>query len=238
MTSPLIPSLPAVPPAPLPPPETPNVVLGLVRHYNHTIWPLPIVGVMLMFGVLLAVYLRPGAIADILAKIALDLAWLWVGVSFFWLNVASEFREGYLWGALFLAQGTAFLIDAFFGTLEFRPARSRYLFWLTLILAVVAAAEPAVGHLVGRRWPTWEVVGTTPGPTAAFTAVLLLTTVHRPRPWFFFLPAAWAVAAGVRFAAVWGWHETLVPAAVAGVAVIAFALSFLGKRNAAQKAEE
>jgi hypothetical protein len=67
------------------------------------------------------------------------------------------------------------------------------------------------------------VAGTGPGPTAAVTLCLLTFTLHKPRPLFFVIPAAWALVAGAMLAQAWHFYEELILAGVALVVVLWFA---------------
>lgn len=208
-------------------PELPirEVILGLVGLYNRSLYPAAVFGVLLMLVAVAVVLIKPGRLADLFAKVLLDLAWLWVGVMFFFERVGPEFRVGYAFAALFVLQGTFFMVDFFFGTLEFRPYENRgRLFGGLALILVAGVAHPLVAIAAGRGWPYLMLAGTGPAATAAVTLGVLLFTLHKPRPVFFLIPAAWAGVAGVRLAEAWGFHEELIPAAVALAAVLWFAV--------------
>jgi hypothetical protein len=153
--------------------------------------------------------------------------WLWTGIIFFWGRFAPEFHAAYLFAFAFIIQGSAFFMDAFFGSLEFRPFRSAGTFFFGCALVVAACVlHPLLSGWLGRGWPELRLVGTAPGPTAAFTLALLAFTLHKPRPLFFVVPGAWALIAGISVAQAWRFYEELVPAVVAA-AVILFAVGAL-----------
>jgi len=201
-----------------------ELVLGLVGVYNRAYWPAAVIGVVAVFGALAFVLIKPGTFSDMMAKILLDLTWVWTGVMFFIVRLAPDFHSAYLLGFAFIIQGTFLMVDLFYGTLEFRPYRNRAVLFAGLAMAAAAILiHPVVATALGRGWPELTLAGTAPGPTAAATLCLLMFTLHKPRPIFFVIPAAWALVAGVRLATAWHFYEELILAGVALVAVCWFA---------------
>jgi hypothetical protein len=201
-----------------------ELVLGLVGVYNRAYWPAAIFGVVGVLGALALVLAKPGAFSDIVAKVLLDLAWVWTGVMFFLGRLAADVDVAYVFGIAFIIQGTFLVADIFYGTLEFRPGRNPAA--TVAILAMSAAAifvHPMLATALGRGWPELTLAGTAPGPTAAATLCLFMFTLHKPRPLFFVIPAAWALAAGALIAQAWHFYEELILAGVALVAVLWFA---------------
>jgi len=201
-----------------------ELVLGLVGVYNRAYWPAAVFGVVAVLAALAFVLIKPGAFSDVVAKVLLDLAWVWTGVMFFLGRLAPDVDVAYVFGIAFIIQGTFLLADIFYGTLEFRPFRNPAA--NVAVLATSAAAiliHPIVATALGRGWPELTLAGTAPGPTAAATLCLLTFTLHKPRPLFFVIPAAWALVAGVLLAQAWHFYEELILAGVALVAVLWFA---------------
>ncbi len=201
---------------------TRELVLGLVGVYNRAYWPAAAFGVVVASAAVALILVKPGAFSDLIVKMLLNLLWLWTGIIFFWGRFAPEFHVAYLFAFAFILQGTIFFMDAFFGTLEFRPFKGS----ATLLIgcgsiAVAAVLHPIISSWLGRGWPELRLVGTAPGPTAAFTLALLTFTLNKPRPLFFAIPAAWALIAGVCVAQAWNFYEELILAGVA-VAVILY----------------
>jgi hypothetical protein len=193
-----------------------EVVLGLVGLYNRAYWPAAAFGAVAAFAALALVLIRPGTFSDMVAKVLLDLLWLWTGIIFFLGRLAPEFHVAYLFAAAFALQGTYFFVDVFFGNLEFRPYKNGSTLVAALILLFAAAVvHPILASALGRGWPKLTLVGTGPGPTAAATLALLMFTLHKPKPSFFLIPAAWALGAGIGVAQGWHFYEELVPAGVA-----------------------
>ncbi len=202
---------------------TRELVLGLVGVYNRAHWPAAAFGAVVALAAAAFVLARPGAFSDLIVKILLNVLWLWTAILFFWGRFAPDFHVAYLFAFAFILQGTFFFMDAFFGTLEFRPFKSP----ATLLIgcSLIAAAgilHPIISTWLGRGWPELRLVGTAPGPTAAFTLALLTFTLHKPRPLFFVVPAAWALIAGLCVAEAWHFYEELILAGVAAAVILYF----------------
>jgi hypothetical protein len=198
-----------------------ELLLGLVGVYNRAYWPAAAFGLAAVLAAFAFVLIKPGAFSDVVAKVLLDLAWVWTGVMFFFGRLVPDFDVAYVLGIAFIIQGTFLLADIFYGTLEFRPFRNPVSNVAVLAMLLVAiVAHPIVATVLGRGWPELTVAGTGPGPTAAVTLCLLTFTLHRPRPLFFVIPAAWALAAGVALAEAWHFYEELILAGVALVVVL------------------
>ncbi|UCH79342.1 MAG: hypothetical protein JSU81_05175 [Candidatus Coatesbacteria bacterium] len=208
-----------------------EIALGVLGAYNRAYWPAALFGAGLALAALALVLVKPGLFSDVVAKLVLDLLWLWTGVLFFIDRLGPEFNVAYLFGLAFIFQGTFLIVDVFYGTLEFRPSRNAGKVVASLMLfAVVGGLHPVLSTTFGRGWPELRLVGTAPGATAAFTLVMLTFTLHKPRPLFFFLPAAWALAAGIRLAQAWGLYEDLVWAGVAAAVILWFAAEAIRAR--------
>ena len=217
-----------------------ELVLGLVGVYNRAYWPAAAFGVAAVFAALAFVLIKPGAFSDMVAKVLLDLTWVWTGVMFFLGRFAPDFDAAYIFGFAFIIQGTFLLADLFYGTLEFRPYRNRAAVVPVLVMsAAVILIHPVVATVLGRGWPELTLAGTAPGPTAAATLCLLMFTLHKPRPLFFVIPAAWALVAGVPLAQEWHFYEELILAGVALVAVLwlAYAAWRAGRRSETEPVE-
>jgi hypothetical protein len=216
-----------------------EVVLGLVGLYNRAYWPAAAFGAVAVGAALAFVLVKPGILSDLVAKIVLDLLWLWMGIIFFLGRLAPEFHVAYLFAAAFTLQGTYFFVDIFFGNLEFRPYKRAGTLVAALILLVAAAVvHPVVASALGRGWPKLTLVGTGPGPTAAATLALLMLTLHKPKPSFFLIPAAWALLAGLGVAGGWHFYEELIPAGVALVVLVWLAAAWRPKGPAKAEPSE
>jgi hypothetical protein len=207
---------------------TRELVLGLVGVYNRAYMPAAAFGAVAAFAAAAFVLIKPGALSDIVAKILLNFLWLWTGVIFFLGLFAPEFHVAYLFAFAFVLQGTFLFVDVFYGTLEFRPYKNAAAFFLgCALLGAAGMVHPVVSSWLGRGWPELRVVGTAPGATAAFTLALLTFTLHKPRPLFFIVPAAWALAACLRVALAWRFYEELILAGVAAAVILYFLAAVL-----------
>ncbi len=216
---------------------TRELVLGLVGVYNRAYWPAAAFGVAVAFAAVALVLVKPGAVSDLFVKLLLNVLWLWTGIIFFWGRIAPELHVAYLFAFAFIIQGSALFMDAFFGSLEFRPYKSAGTFFFGCALVTAAGVvHPMISGWLGRGWPELRLVGTAPGPTAAFTLALLAFTLHKPKPLFFVVPGAWALIAGVSAAQAWRFYEELVPAIVAA-AVILFGVAALWRNLPARESK-
>jgi hypothetical protein len=207
---------------------TRELVLGLVGVYNRAYWPAAAFGAVVALAAVAFVLVKPGAFSDLVVKISLNLLWLWTGIIFFWGRFAPEFHVAYLFAFAFILQGTFFFMDAFFGTLEFRPFKTAPTLLIGCgLIAAAGVLHPIISSWSGRGWPALRLVGTAPAPTAAFTLALLTFTLHKPRPQFFIIPAAWALVAGLCTAQAWRFYEELIPAGVAAAAILCFVAALL-----------
>lgn len=203
---------------------TRELVLGLVGVYNRAYWPAAAFGAVVALAAVAFVLVKPGAFSDLIIKILLNLLWLWTGIIFFWGRFAPEFHVAYLFAFAFILQGTIFFMDAFFGTLEFRPFKSAPTLLIGCgLIAAAAVLHPVVSSWLGRGWPELRLVGTAPGPTAAFTLALLTFTLHKPRPLVFAVPAGWALITGLCIAQAWHFYEELILAGVAAAVIFCVA---------------
>jgi hypothetical protein len=219
-----------MPPYPTPPKDIGipirEVVLGLIGVYNRSYWPAAAFGVVVAAAALAFVLVKPGAFSDLFVKIMLNVLWLWTGIIFFWGRFAPDFSVAYLFAFAFILQGTFFFLDAFFGTMEFRPFKSAPTLFIGFgLIVAIGVVHPVISGWLGRGWPELRLVGTAPGPTAAFTLAMLTFTLHKPKPLFFVIPGAWALVAGVAVVQSWRFYEELIPAGVAAVALVCFAVA-------------
>lgn len=128
----------------------------------------------------------------------------------------------YLFAALFVGQGLAFLAYGAFRNRLDLAFRSNWRGVLGLIvIAYAAVIYEVLGFFAGHGWPRAPLFGVAPCPTTVFTfGVLMLTT--QPIPfWLLVIPLAWA-AIGSTAAMLLGVPEDLgmLVAAVVAAALL------------------
>ncbi len=198
-----------------------DVFLGLVAQTNTLLWPAQIAILLLGLGVLYLCF-RPRDSFERLPAIYLAIAWLSVGVIYYGLHFTTLNWAAWLAATLFVAQGLLLLwLGALRNRLRLRFS-SGVTGWIGIILLCTATvAYPLLGLATGTGIEAIPVIAIDPGPTVLFTwGVLLLTEEHTP----YTLTVLPLIAACVSATA--GWlidlpvDIVLVPAAIAGIALI------------------
>jgi hypothetical protein len=226
--------MPAAELAPVPATE---IVLGLAAVYNRSLWPLPVVGVVAAAACIVAVFIKPTRLTDVIVKIVLDMMWLLIAGGYFALRAASHFNWAYAGALLFALQGTFFLVDAMFGGLSFGPPRSGFrLVAGGLVILVAALGYPAAQWFLGRRGVEVGLVGTAAGATALFTLGFLVLAANESKPLFAFVPALWPLVMGAYLGLSLGLYEELVLAAGAAAGAGVWIYAYLKSRAGAAAA--
>lgn len=173
-------------------PFTKPEFFGVMSAYNQAVWPAQ-VALELSAVVVVWLLFRRAAGAGVCVSAILALLWAWTGVAYHWAFFTAINNAAWVFGAICLA-GAASL--AWFGVAQhrikvsFEPGRRGLFGWLLMAFALVV--YPAMGVLVGHRYPAFPTFGL-PCPTTIFTVgVLLLTTSDTPR-WVYVAPVAWSV---------------------------------------------
>lgn len=151
---------------------SPRTYWRLVETYNRHVWPWQ--PIALVAGVFLLVLVaRRDARANPVVSAALAIAWLQIGWSFFWTRYGQIFTAAPLLAMACCAQAALLVVTA---AHSWPPRRA----WPGLLLAACGVlVYPAASALIGgRSWPTAEVAGVMPDPTAVSTIGFLLA-LHR-----------------------------------------------------------
>ena len=202
-------------------PFTAEILFASFAQYNQALWPLMILAPVLALA-LVVLALRPVRHGARAIGTLLALAWLWVGIGYHFLHLATLDFAAPIYGAFFVLQG---LLLAWTGVV-----RDRLVFgfgadlfgWCGLALALAAVTWPLADALLGPGWASVRIVGLAPGPTAVFTLGLLLLTAGRAPLHLALIPLLWTLVAGAR-----GWilaipQDLALP--VAGIAAVALIL--------------
>jgi hypothetical protein len=160
------------------------------RHYNEAVWPMQwLLNLLAIVAIVLAVRGQSARLVSVI----LGGFWIWMGIAYHWIFFARINRVAIAFGALFVIQG---LLLLWMGV-----ARSRIHFrvrtdlsgalGLTLITYALLL-YPALGYLIGRRYPEIPTFGL-PCPTTIFTFGLLLWTESSVPLRLVVIPAAWSL---------------------------------------------
>ena len=197
-----------------------DMLLQTFERYNTTLspwtWIIYSLGVVV---VLLAFW--PSPTVSRLISGLLGILWLWSGAAFFLYAFAPVYPPAYVFGALFIVQGLAFLYTAWRGTLAFGFRVDLYGV-VGLVLALYALlGYIIVGDALGHRLPQAAIVGA-PCPATVLTFGLLLMTRERV-PWpLLVIPALWAVGGVLPVSTGIGEDVGLVVGGVAATALILY----------------
>jgi len=177
-------------------PFTAEILFSSFEQYNRALWPLPILASALVLAIILLI-LRPVPGGDRAIGALVALAWVWIGLGYHFLRLATIDFAAPLYGVLFVLEG---LLLAWTGVVRgrvaFRFGGDLY-GWCGLALALAATfAWPLADGLAGHGWQSVRVVGLAPGPTAAFTLGLLLLTADRTPLHLAAIPLLWTLVAG------------------------------------------
>jgi hypothetical protein len=158
-------------------------------RYNTALWPIQLLLLGLALACLVVIAL-PGQRARAVAW-TLALLWAWMGIAYHFAFFTAINPAAWAFGALSLVGAALFGWHAHRGTLVFRwQPGLRGVFGVALI-AYALAGYPALGWLLGARYPAVPTFGL-PCPTTIFTLGMLLFA-ERPVPRaVFVVPLLWA----------------------------------------------
>jgi hypothetical protein len=186
--------------------------------YNTAVWPMQ----WLLDGIgLLAVALlwqrrrRPLQFVSL----ALGLLWLWCGIVYHFLFFTQVNPAAWLFGALFVAEGTLFLWNAIMPVpVQVSKAASaqRWLGWTLIAYAIFI--YPALGLVLGHRYPEVPTFGL-PCPTTIFTIGVLMVAASAFRRSVFIVPILWCVVGSVVAFELGVWQDIGLIVAGAGASI-------------------
>jgi hypothetical protein len=160
------------------------------RLYNEAVWPIQwLLNLLAIVAAVLAIRGR----AFRLVCLILSMFWIWMGVAYHVLFFAKINPAAIVFGILFVAEGLIFL---WLGVVRTRiQFRLKHALRGAVGIAFVVYAlllYPALGYLLGRRYPATPTFGL-PCPTTIFTfGMLLLATPSLPLR-VLVIPAAWSI---------------------------------------------
>jgi len=160
-------------------------------RYNESVWPMQ-VALTAAALVSVALLFSSRVWASRVISFLMALLWAWMAVAYHFAFFSSINPAAWLFGAVFLLGSLAF---AWFGVVRtdliFRPVLGvRGIAGATLIVFALIL-YPAIGYLVGHRYPSAPTFGL-PCPTTIFTLGLLLFAAHPMPRWVLIVPILWA----------------------------------------------
>jgi hypothetical protein len=123
-------------------------------------------------------FLKPGRIQSLCAKLVLSIAFAWTGIAFYMIlarDMAGGSYGNYVLGAVFIVVSALFAVDLFRQKMQFSLPTVGWRKVATLVLMVLVFCYPLFGIAFGHGFTSLIVPGTFPCPTTAL-GLLLLTT--------------------------------------------------------------
>ena len=188
--------------------------------YNHAVWPAQIVALIAAL-LCVALLFRPGAAAGRATSLALASLWAWAGLVYHWGFFTRINPAAWVFGGLFLAQALLFAWSGVATTrLRFSPIRGLRSATGVVLVGFALLAYPAIGYLIGERYPAAPTFGL-PCPITLFT-LGMLSFAQPPVPRVVFLvPLLWS-AVGALAAFQLGVYQDLALLAAGAVAAVGF----------------
>jgi Family of unknown function (DUF6064) len=143
-------------------PFTADVLSASLQAYNRGLWPLHLLALLLALATIVLTF-RPAPHGDRAVAALLAAAWIWVGIGWFYLHLATIDFAAPLYAAFFVLEG---LLIAWAGLVRSPIAfrfRADLYGWTGLALALTAVAGyPLADGLTGPGWPSVRLVGLAP----------------------------------------------------------------------------
>ena len=178
-------------------PFTPEDFFEVFRRYNVAVWPAQIALLAVAIGCTAAAYraaAKSSAMAARGSLVLLSMLWLWTAFEYHRTFLASLTVSGRIFGSLFAAQAALLLLTMWEkGTVDAAHRRAE-IFIGTAIIAYALIGYPALGFLLGRRFPAMPTFGT-PCPTTIFTLGIFCLLAPRIPRFALAIPVLWAMIA-------------------------------------------
>ncbi|MFL7792046.1 MAG: DUF6064 family protein [Anaerolineae bacterium] len=123
-------------------------------------------------------FLKPGKIQSLCAKLYLAIAFGWTGIAFYMIlarDMAGDSHGNYVFGAVFIVASALFAVDLFRQRIKFSLPTAGWQKVTTLVLTALVFCYPLFGIAFGHTFTSLIMPGTFPCPTVAL-GLLLLTT--------------------------------------------------------------
>jgi hypothetical protein len=173
-------------------PFTTDQFLDVFATYNHAVWPMQVVHVLLALAAIFFI-LKRNIYSDRIVVLILSFFWIWIGVVYHILFFAAINPAAYIFGSLNIIQAGIFI---YYGIIKPRMIfqfKSDFKDWAgTVLIAYAMIIYPILGYFFGHMYPQSPTFGL-PCPTTIFTFGLLLWTQKQlPIP-VLIIPLIWSV---------------------------------------------
>jgi Family of unknown function (DUF6064) len=173
-------------------PFTAEQFLQVFTNYNHTIWPLQILFILLAVICVVLIF-RNSFYTNNIVPIILAFFWLWMGIVYHVLFFAKINSAAYVFGGFFILESILIIYYGFIRReIEFVYSKDIYSFsGITLIIFAIAI-YPLIGFLFGHIYPASPTFGL-PCPTTIFTFGILLFNRGRIPVGLIIIPVIWSL---------------------------------------------
>jgi uncharacterized protein DUF6064 len=172
-------------------PFTAEQFFGVFARYNQSVWPAQ-VALSAAALACIALLFRKGATGGRWISALLALLWFWVALVYHFVFFSGINPAAWLFGGVTVAGGLVFLwFGTLKGALRFAPVGGWRGGLGGLLIAYALVFYPALGYLVGHRYPAAPTFGV-PCPTTIFTLGLLLFASPPVPRLAFVVPVLWA----------------------------------------------
>ncbi len=151
---------------------------SIIEAYGAGIRPVEIIFYIAAILVVGWLFLRPGRIQTLFAKLYLSIAFAWNSIAFYLLlakDMAGDSYGNYLFSSVFIIVSVLFAVDLLRQKMQFSPPTVGWRKYATLVLMGLVFCYPLFGITFGHSFNSLIMPGTFPCPTTAL-GLLLLTT--------------------------------------------------------------
>jgi hypothetical protein len=177
-------------------PFTEGQFLGVFAKYNAALWPAAFAAFLLGALAVYCLLRRPNASGRVISA-CLAAMWIWTGGAYHWIFFSPINSAAYLFGALFIIQGLAFLIWGGllrYMTFELRPDAASFTGMGFIVYSAIV--YPIIGLSSGFELAELPAFGVTPCPVTIFTFGVLLLA-KPPAPLLLLtIPLLWSMIGG------------------------------------------
>lgn len=177
-------------------PFTTEQFIAIFVSYNISIWPAQ-VGAYLLGSAAVILLLWKTSYADRITAGILTVMWLWTGIAYHGMFFGTINPAAYLFGAMFLIQGTLLLYSGVYHDRLRFGLGTGPMVWVGFAFVIYAAVlYPLIGMWAGHVYPEMPTFGVTPCPVTIFTFGMFLLTTKRLSRWLLIIPFSWSLIGG------------------------------------------
>ena len=182
-------------------------VREVFKTYNHAIWPLQLVFILLAVFTVFIVIWKP-IISGKIIPVILALLWIWMGGVYHLLFFSTINEAANFFGLLFILQGILFLRYGLITSQTFELKKDLHGIAAAILIIYALVIYPVIGYYTGHAYPYSPTFGL-PCPTTIFTFGILVLSKQRLPFYMLIIPFTWAII-GISAALKLGIYEDSV----------------------------